>query len=218
MVILHQPVNYLIQCTLVGNVKLLCIVRSFFLGIAAYRCTGTTADLRDAKAKQLAADFLILTGGDDHSGVRYCQTDAGCDLCKGVVVDAVVKCIRIDIVGMFYSGHADSVRANAVHCLEVFRVHEESCEFIFIHFQSEQNAKAYIVDAAFHRTVHSLGMVCIVVLRSCGMQLFVALFVVGLLEQNVGSDAGFFQFAVVFHSRRGDIHIYAADIPIFVVD
>ena len=51
-----------------------------------------------------------------------------------------------------------------------------------------------------------------------GMQFQVALFVVGLLEQDVGADAGFLQLAVILHRGGGDVHVDAADVAIFIVN
>ena len=47
---------------------------------------------------------------------------------------------------------------------------------------------------------------------------FVFLFIIGFLKEDIGTDAGFFQFPVIFHSCRCDIHIHTADRTIFVFD
>ena len=46
-------------------------------------------------------------------------------------------------------------------------------------------------------------MIVVVVLWSGRMKLQIAFFVVSLLKQNVGSDAGFFEQAVIIHGRCG---------------
>ena len=97
-------------------------------------------------------------------------------------------------------------------------VHQESCEFIAILVQTEEYTKAHIVDAALHGAVMSLGVVGIVMLGAGGMELLIALLVVGLLEEDVGADAGLLELAVVLHGGGGDVHIYPADIAVFVVD
>ena len=51
-----------------------------------------------------------------------------------------------------------------------------------------------------------------------GVQLQVALFVVGLLEQDIGADARLLQLAVVLHGGGGDVHVHPADGPVFVLD
>ena len=78
--------------------------------------------------------------------------------------------------------------------------------------------KSYIVDAALHSAVHCLGVIVVVVLWSGRMKLQIAFFVVGLLEQNVGSDAGFFQQAVIVHRGCGNIDVNAADRAVFMLD
>ena len=50
------------------------------------------------------------------------------------------------------------------------------------------------------------------------MQLQIALFVVGLLEQDVGADSGFLQFTVVLHGGCGNVDVHAADVTVFMMD
>ena len=50
------------------------------------------------------------------------------------------------------------------------------------------------------------------------MQLQVALFVVGLLEQDIGADAGVLQLAVILHRGGGDVHVDATDVAVFIVN
>ena len=50
------------------------------------------------------------------------------------------------------------------------------------------------------------------------MQLFVAFFVVGFLEQNIGTDAGILEHFVLFYSSCGNVHIDTADIAVFMVN
>ena len=61
-------------------------------------------------------------------------------------------------------------------------------------------------------------MVGIVALRTSGVKFLVILLVVRFLEQNVGTDTGFVQAAVVFYRGRSNVHIYPADGAVFMLD
>lgn len=50
------------------------------------------------------------------------------------------------------------------------------------------------------------------------MQLFVAFLVIGLLEQDVGADAGVLQHSVFLHRSSGDVDVDPADGAVFMVD
>ena len=50
----------------------------------------------------LFPDLLVLPGGHDHAGVGHRHPDAGADLQEGVVVDAVVEFVGVDVVGVLY--------------------------------------------------------------------------------------------------------------------
>ena len=52
--------------------------------------------------------LLVLPGGDDHAGVPG-DADAGHDLGKCIVIDAVVKVVRVDVIRMFEPRHPDGV-------------------------------------------------------------------------------------------------------------
>ena len=110
------------------------------------------------------------------------------------------------------------MRSYAVNCLQMLCVHEQSHQLIGIVFQPEQHAQPHIVNAACHGTIHCLGVIVVVVFRSGGMQLFIALFVIGLLEQDIGADSCLFQHMVFFFCGGGDVHIDPADRSVFVVD
>ena len=110
------------------------------------------------------------------------------------------------------------MRANAVHSLQVLGVHEQTGELVLIHLQTEQNTQTNVVDTAVHRTVHSLGVVVVIVLRTCRMQLEVALLVVGLLEQNVSANAGVLQLAVILDRGRRNVDVDTSNRTVFVLD
>ena len=182
MPVLHQPCDDLIQSALVADVELLGLVGADLLCIAADGGAGAAGYLADAQPEQLGAHLLALAGGDDDAGVRHGEADAGGDLLKYLVRDAAVELVGIDIVGALYTRHADSVRAHAVDGLKVLCVHDEPCELVLVQLQTEQYAQTYVVDAALHSAVHRLGVIVIVVLGAGGMELEVALLVIGLLE------------------------------------
>ena len=97
-------------------------------------------------------------------------------------------------------------------------MHEQGRKFVTIAFQTEEHAQAHIVDAALHGAVHGFGMPGIIMLGARGVELFVALLVVGLLEQDVGADARILEHPVFFHGGGRDVHVDAADGPVLVAD
>ena len=61
-------------------------------------------------------------------------------------------------------------------------------------------------------------MVCVVMLWSGRMQFLVSFLIVSLLEQNIGSDSGILQLAVILNGRCRNIDINAADRAVFMLD
>ena len=166
--------------------------------------------------KNSLSAFLVLSGRNDHAGIWHGNTDTGNNLGKGVVVNTVVKGIRVDIIGSLYPGHTDGMGSYPVYRLQMLRVHQQSCKLIAVHFQSEEHAAANVVNTALHSPVHSLCMIVIIMLWSCGMELQIAFLMVGLLEEDIGSDPGFLQFSVIFHRGGRYIDIYPSDSPVFM--
>ena len=193
-------------------------MRALRLGVAADRRARAAAHLRDADCERTRAHRLALAGRDDHAGVGHGDADAGDDLEKGLVVDAVVKGRGVDVVGALDARHADRVRADAVRRLQMLGVHQEPRKLVFVQFEPEQHAQPHVVDAALHGAVHRLGVVGVVVLRPGRVQALVALPVIGLLEEDVGADARVVQLFVVFHRGGGDVDIHAADRAVLVVN
>ena len=97
-------------------------------------------------------------------------------------------------------------------------MHQKSGKLIAVFIKTEKDADSHIIDAAFHCTVHRLGVIIIIMFRSGRVKLKVTFFVVRLLEENVSSDSGFFKLAVVFDSCCSDIDIDTADSAIFMLD
>ena len=105
-----------------------------------------------------------------------------------------------------------------MNSFKVLRMHEKSCELVLILVKAEENAKSDVVDTAVHSSVHSLCVVCIVMLWSCRVKLFIALLVICLLEEDICSDACLLEFAVVFNGSCGNVDIYTTDSAVLVLD
>ena len=58
--------------------------------------------------------------------------DAGNDLCKGIIIDTVVKCGRIDIICFFDTRNADRMRSHAMYSLQMLCMHQKCCELISV--------------------------------------------------------------------------------------
>ena len=61
-------------------------------------------------------------------------------------------------------------------------------------------------------------MICIIVLGACGMQVFILLLVIGFLEQDVSTNAGFLELAIIFHGGCGNVDIHPANRTVLVFD
>ena len=120
-----------------GNIELLGIVRAFFLTVAADGGSGSTADLGNTQLQHFFAYLLALSGGDDHAGVGNGNADAGRDLLKNIIGQAVVKGIRVNVIGMLYARNTDGVRADAVNGFQVLRMHHQSGKLILVTLQTE---------------------------------------------------------------------------------
>ena len=165
----------------------------------------------------LPAGFA-LARRHNHSRIRHRNTDTGHDFGKSIVVDAVVKHVRINIVRSADSRNRNSMRPYAVNRFQMLGVHQQTGKFVTITFQTEQNAQSNVVNSAFHRPVHRFGMIVIIMLRPGRMQFLVTLFMIGFLKQDISADSGFFKLAVIFNRRRRNIDVYAADCTVFVLN
>ena len=166
--------------------------------------------MRNAQTKRLFAHLGALACGDDHAGIGHRDADNRNQLGKGVVVDAVVKVLGVNVVGRLNARHADGVRSHAVNRLQMLGMHEQTGKLVAVELQAKEHAQADVINAALHGAVHRLGVVGVVVLGSRGMQRFIALFVVGLLEEDIGADAGVVELFVVLDGGGGDIDVDAA--------
>ena len=215
---LHQPFYHFIQGAVVADIELLGVVGALLLGVAAHAGAAAAGHLGNAQMQRPLPDGLVFPGGHNHAGVGHGHPDAGADFQEGVVVNAVVELVGVDIVGVLHPGHADGVGPHPVDSLQVLGVHQQPGELIAVQLQAEQHAQAHVVNAALHGPVHGLGVVAVVALGAGGVQVLVALLVVGLLEQDVGADARLLQLAVVLHGGGGDVHVHPADGAVFVLD
>ena len=180
---LHQPANDFIQCPVIDHVKLSGVF--FFwlwIHISAHAGAGAAADLGDAKVEHPLPDFLALSCGNDHAGVRYGDADAGYQLGEGIVIDAIGKGTGVDVVRVPKPGDADGVGAYAERGFQVLRVHQKAGKFISVFVKTKEHADAYVVNTAFHCPVHCLCMIIIVMLWPGRMEFQIAFFVIGLLE------------------------------------
>ena len=59
-------------------------------------------------------------------------------------------------------------------------------------------------------------MVGIVVLGTCGVELFVIFLIICFLKKYVSAYLGFFQLTIIFHGGGGDVHVNSADSTVLV--
>ena len=129
----HQPTNHLVKRALIADVKLLAaLVLGLRLAITAHTGARSAADLRYAKADDLFTHSLAFARGDNHARVGNRYANQGAYFGEGSVVDAVVKYIGVDIVGVLDARHADGMRPNAVHGLQMLGMHQKRGKLIFI--------------------------------------------------------------------------------------
>ena len=170
------------------------------------------------KTQYTFSAFLTFSGGNNHARIGNGNTDAGNDFCKGIIINAVIEGGGVNIVGMADSGYADGMRAYAEYAFQMLCVHQKPCKFIAIQLQAEQNANPDIINAALHGSVHRFGVVGIIMLRACGMQVLIAFLVVGFLKEDICPDAGILQLTVIFHRCCRNIDIHAANRAVFMLD
>ena len=85
-------------------------------------------------------------------------------------------------------------------------------------YTSAVNAKANIINSAFHRAVHRFCVVSVVALWALWMQQFVLVFVIGFLEKLVSTDTGFVKFFVIFNRGCRNIDVDTANGTVFVLN
>ena len=50
------------------------------------------------------------------------------------------------------------------------------------------------------------------------MQVLIAFLMIGFLEEDIGTDACFLQFAVIFYGSSRNVYVYAADSAVFMLN
>ena len=85
---------------------------------------------------------------------------------EGVVRDCLGEGVERDVVGWADARYADRVRTYAKGCLQMLRMHHQSDEVIAISTQAKEYSQTYIVDAPLHCSIHRLGMIGVVALRT----------------------------------------------------
>ena len=105
-----------------------------------------------------------------------------------------------------------------MNCFKVLCVHEKSCKFITVLIESEENAEADVIDAAFHCSVHSFRVIAVIVLGSCRMKDLIRLLVICFLEEDVCSDSCFVKLSVVLNSSSCDVNVNTSDRAVLMLD
>ena len=137
---------------------------------------------------------------------------------EDLVRDGIFKVFGIYVIGRADAGNAYRMRSHAINGFQVFGMHQQSYKIIAVCIQAEQDSHAYIIDSSLHGTVHGLGMIGIVAFRSGGMQLFVILFMICLLKEDICTDTCIFQLAIILYRSGGNVHVYPADSSVFMMD
>ncbi len=218
MVVVHQPADHLVERALVGHVELLGIMRTQLFRIAAHRSARPARYLAHAVLQRMGTHLFPLTRGDDHPGIGNGDADKRDYLLEHLVGDAVVEHVGVDVHRGLHARDADGVRPHAMHRLQMLGMHDKPRELVAVSLQAEEHAQTHVVDAAFHGTVHGLGVPVVVALGAGGVKLLVALLVVRFLEQDIGTDLGLLQHAVLVYRGGRDVHVHAADGPVLVLD
>ena len=105
-----------------------------------------------------------------------------------------------------------------MHGLQMLGMHKKPRKFIAVFIKPEKHADAHIVYAALHCAVHSLCVISVIMLGACGVQIFIAFFMICFLEKNICADSGFFKLFVVFNRGGGNINIHTADSAVFMLN
>ena len=105
-----------------------------------------------------------------------------------------------------------------MNCLQMLCMHQKPCKLIAVLVQTEEYANTYVINTALHGSVHSFRMITIIMLRSGRVKLFIAFLMVGFLEQDIGTDTGFFKLSIIFHGGCRNVHIDTANVSIFMMD
>ena len=121
---IHQPFYHFIETSGIADIKLCgAFILRFFFRVTADTGTGTATNLRDTKMKHTLSAFLAFSCGDNHSGIRDCNTDTGYDFCKSIITDSICKRRSVDIIGITQTRHTDGMRTDTESCFKMFGMH-----------------------------------------------------------------------------------------------
>ena len=211
MVLLQQPADNIVKGAGVRNVELRGLIVPFHGGVAADAGAGAAAYLGDTAVQQHAPHPGRFPGGNYHSGVRNGDSENGHQLVEDVVRQGVLEVFHGDVICRANARDADGVGAHSEPGLQMLRVHEHANKLVTVAAEAEENAYSNIVTAAFLGAVHGLRVPVVIALGAGGVQFFVVLFIVGLLEKDICADACGLQFTETLHVRRCDVYVDAAD-------
>ena len=122
---LQEPAHHLVQRPRVVHVELRGIVlRALLRLVAADAGGGRAGDLRDAEVEDAFPAFFGFARRDNHARVGNGDADDRHELREGVVAHCVGERAGVDVVRRTDARHADGVRPDAVHGLQVLGVHQ----------------------------------------------------------------------------------------------
>ena len=168
--------------------------------------------------QSLFAYLLAFASADDHASIGNSNANNSNNLGKDFVINTIVKDAGINIISSLDAGDADGVGTNPMHCFQMLRMHQKAGQLIFITLQAKKYAQAHVINTTLHGSIHGLGVISIIMLGSFGMQLLIAFLVIGLLEEDVSTNACFLKLAIIFHCGSCNIYIHPANGTIFMLN
>ena len=214
----HKPVYNFIKCSAVTNIKLCSIFRAFFFAISSNTCAASTTNLTNTQSQNSFTRFLRFAGRNNHACVRNCNSNAGYNFCKSFIINSVWEKRRIYAICSPESWNRNCVWSTAFGGFKMLCVHKLAYKLIFISSKSVKNSATNIINSTVHSAVHCFCVVSIVRFWAGWVQLFIALFVVGFLEQNVSSNFGILESCVIVYSCCGNVYVYTSDCTVFMLD
>ncbi|KAF5053122.1 hypothetical protein DSECCO2_401610 [anaerobic digester metagenome] len=213
----NELLEHIHGLAVIGHLKLALLFPGVAFLVAADAGTGSCADLGYAVLDDLPAHGMALPGGQDDSGKGNGQAQDGDDFPELVIADQVRELGQIHPLGRLDSRHGDGVEAHAMGFFQIAVVEHQSQHFELIVIEAEQNSRAHIVQARFHRSVEGGQVIVVVALGSAQMHGFVGGLVIGFLEQDIGSDAGILEAAVVLHRGGRNVDVHPANRAVITV-
>ncbi len=106
---------------------------------------------------------------------------------------------------------------DTVYSLQMLCMHQKPCKFIAVFIKTEEDAYSYVINTALHCSVHSFGMICIIVFRPCRVQNFIIFLMICFLKQDICAYACLFELSVIFNGCCGNININTANCSVFML-